>query len=113
MSQRRSLILSALVIAAFHFMFSLLLAFTLFVSAWGSSLSDSYQTSSPFSEALTLLLLILQAPVALTQWLIIKNHPQTHTGLEMQYLILLGASWSAALGWLISILRRKIERRKN
>src|SRR5262245_13938282 len=108
MNQPRSLIPSALIIATLHFMLSLLLSIVVFAAASGSSLSDSYQIPSPLLKALTSLLLILQAPVALIQWLIINNHSETHTGLGLQYLVLLGAIWSAMLGCLVSALKRKL-----
>ncbi len=81
----------------------------MFAVAWGSGLSDSYQNSSPLSKGLTLLLIVLQAPVALIQWLVIKSHPETHAGLGVQYLVLLGMVWSAAVGWLASVVKRQTE----
>jgi len=84
----------------------------MFAVAWGSSLSDSYQNSSPLSQGLTLLLIALQAPVALIQWLVIKSHPQTHDGLGVQYLALLGIFWSATFGWLISVVERRTKHKQ-
>jgi ATP/ADP translocase len=100
----RSLIRSPFVIGVLHFSLSFAVAIAMFAVAWGSGLSDSYQSSSAFSKGLTLLPVISQAPIALIQWLVIKSHPETHTGLGVQYLVLLGMIWSAVVGWLVRVV---------
>jgi hypothetical protein len=111
--QHRSSALSPFVIAVCHFFISFAVALIVFYEAWGSGLSDSFQSDSAVTRGLTCFLVILQAPVAFIQWVVIKNSPQTHTGLGLQFLILLAAVWSATFGWLLATSYRKVRTSEN
>lgn len=99
-------------VAFIHFFICLVIGFIVFTVAFGQGLSDSYQEESPLQSILTLILTVLEAPIALVQWIATKYHPQAHTGLPLSCLVCLGALWSIAFGWLSAMFYRQIKQRK-
>ena len=94
--------------ATLHFGASILLGFMVFATGWGSALSDSY-SPAPTIGIFSLMLIILQAPVALAQWVLIRIS-NDQTGLGLDSLISLGVLWSLLVGVLFAQLTRKRNR---
>jgi hypothetical protein len=94
----------AIFIAVGHFGLSLGVAFLAFAFAWGAGLSDSYSSNSSLSF-FTIILVLLQAPVALVDFAVI--HLGSHrTSLPAEALVLLAVPSSLLYGYVISYLWR-------
>jgi hypothetical protein len=76
-----------------------------FAEAWGTALSDSYNGEPGRLDGL---LYLLEAPVALIQWIVIRCHPQSHTGLGLAGLFLIAVVWSAGFGWISAVLYKHL-----
>lgn len=99
----------AIIIGAIHFFVSLMLLMMLMAGA-ASGLSDApHHGDSSQGDFLASALAILQAPVALAQWIAIKCHPDTHTGLPIRLLIFFAMIWSVVFGVLAAKLYGKIK----
>jgi hypothetical protein len=64
------------------------------------------------SQTPNALLILLEAPVALIQWIAIKKHTQTDTGLNFSMLLVMAFCWSVILGWASAVLIKKCVVRK-
>ena len=95
----------ALVIAVVHYLLSFGVAFLTFAAAWGSALSDTYHGDAGLG-LFGFLLVILQAPVAFVQWLVIHASADGKTGLQIPTLVLLAIPSSLIYGYVIAFLFR-------
>jgi len=95
----------ALVIAVVHYLLSFAVGFLAFAVAWGSALSDVYHGDAGLG-LFALLLIVLQAPVALIQWLVIHASADGKTGLHIPGLVLLAMPSSLIYGYVIAFLFR-------
>jgi len=103
----------AFVIAIVHYLLSFGIAFLAFAAAWGSALSDAYHGGAGLG-LFGFLLVILQAPVALVQWLAIHASTDGKTGLQLPALVLLAMPSSLIYGYVIaSLFRSKPSHRDN
>jgi len=101
-----SLHTKAIVIAVIHYFLSFGVAFLGFAVAWGSGLSDA----SHGDGALWLFgffLVVLQAPVALIQWMAAHASADGKTGLEIPIILLLAIPSSLFYGYMIAFLFRR------
>lgn len=98
------------VIGVAHCIFCCVLGFLAFAGAMGQALSDGPESASSIPNILALIVGILEAPVALIQWAVIKAHPQTNTGLDFQTLFLIACVWSAVFGWISAVLYKKLKK---
>ena len=90
--------------AGVHFLVSGLIGFVAFAQAWGGALSDSYHEESDLPNVL---LIVLEAPVALIQSIAVRIHSHTHQGLDLASLFLLACVWSISFGWLFASIYKK------
>ena len=100
-----SLHAKAFSIAIVHYLVSFGIAFMAFASAWGSGLSDTYQGGSGFG-LFGLLAVVLQAPVAIIQWLAIHASPDGKTGLQISTIVLIAIPSSLIYGYILAFLFR-------
>src|SRR5215204_4866624 len=94
----RSIHAKAFVIAMVHYALSLAVGFLAFAMAWGRALSDSYNGDDRLG-LFPVLVVVLQAPVALVQWLAIHFSGDGKTGLRMAALVFLGMPSSLLYGY--------------
>jgi hypothetical protein len=96
----------AFVIGIIHYVASFGIGFLAFAIAWGTALSDSYHGDSGLGF-LTFFLIVLQAPVALIQWLVAHFSADGKTGLQIPAIVLLAMPSSLIYGYGIAILFRR------
>ena len=95
----------ALACAAVHFLVSVGIFWLAFSAGSGSGLSDSYHGDQGLGF-FTFILVILQAPVALIQWLVGHFSSDGKTGLPAAALAVLAMLSSVAYGYVIARLVR-------
>jgi hypothetical protein len=101
----RSIHAKAFVIAIVHYVLSFAVGFLAFAVASGAALSDSYNGDNRWG-LFPVLVVILQAPVALVQWLAIHLSADGKTGLRMAALVFLGMPSSLLYGYVIAFVSR-------
>jgi hypothetical protein len=95
----------AFVIAVVHYLLSFGVAFLAFAAAWGSGLSDAYHGDASLG-LFGFLLVVLQAPVAFIQWLVIHASADGKTGMQIPAILLLAIPSSLIYGYAIAFLFR-------
>jgi hypothetical protein len=96
----------AFIIAIVHYLLSFVVGFLVFAVAWGAALSDSYNGDNGLGF-FAILLVVLQAPVALVQWLVVRVSADGKTGLPITTLVFLGMPSSLLYGYVIAFLSRR------
>jgi hypothetical protein len=95
----------AFVISIVHYLLSLGIASSAFTAAWGAAMSDAYHRDDNLG-LFSFLLVILQAPVALIQWLVIHSSADGKTGLHIPAIVLLAMLSSLIYGYAVAFLFR-------
>jgi len=95
----------AFAIAVVHYALSFGIAFLAFAVAFGSALSDTYHGDAG-PGLLGFVVVALQAPVALVQWLVIRASAVGKTGLQIPALLFLAIPSSLLYGYFIAFLSR-------
>jgi hypothetical protein len=95
----------AFVIAIVHYVLSFAVGFLAFAMAWGRALSDAYNGDDRWG-LFPVLFVVLQAPVALIQWLAIHWSADGKTGLRLAALVFLGMPSSLLYGYVIAFVSR-------
>jgi hypothetical protein len=93
----------AVICGVLHFFGTIVLGFML-VGAAASGLSDAHQSEPAGLNIVIWLLLILQAPVALAQWIAVKTSHSGGAGLPLAALGLIAFHSSIGYGYLIAFL---------
>jgi hypothetical protein len=101
-----------LLIAGIHFLLSMAVGFLAFAAAWGSGLSDANHGDGG-AMVFGILLAILQAPVALIQWLAMHASANGKTGIELPWILPLTALSSVFYGHILAFLIRRLSSRPN
>jgi hypothetical protein len=101
----RSFHTKAFLIGVVHYLLGFGVAFLAFAAAWGSGLSDTDHGDGG-SGLFGFILLVLQAPVALVQWLAMRASADGKTGLQIPTLVLLAMPSSLLYGYVIAFLFR-------
>ena len=96
-----SIHIQAFLIAIVHYLLSFCVAFLAFAVAWGWGQSDAGLGPYGF------ILVVLQAPVALIQWLVVHWSIDGKTGLEIPALALAAIPSSLIYGYVIALLFRR------
>ena len=91
----------AFLIAMGHFAVSVIAGFAAYAIAFGSALSDSYTESSGIRLP-ELLLMILQAPVYLVDWVVKHYSADGKSGLNLSGVFLVGSLSSILYGYAIA-----------
>ena len=95
----------AFVIALVHYFLSFGVAFLAFAAAWGSGLSDAYHGEGGLG-LFGFVLVVLQAPVALIQWIAAHASADGKTGLQIPAILLLAIPSSLLYGYVLAWLFR-------